>query len=187
MSVRLSLLAMLDQGPCYGSQLRTEYSRRTGAPLLNIGQIYTTLERLERDGLVVRRGADDRGHVYWGITAAGSAEAALWFRAPEARDARDGLAHKIALLATLPGVDAASALAAQRVAASARLGALAAEPAPADLHAAIVAEAERAHARADLAWLDAVSAALTAAETRVFPLSEERPRRGRPVRSDDPA
>ena len=58
MSVRQSLLAILDQGSCYGYQLRTEYERRTGAPTLNVGQIYTTLERLERDA---RRALRDVG------------------------------------------------------------------------------------------------------------------------------
>ncbi len=52
MSVRLSLLAILDQGPCYGYQLRTEFDRRTGSTWpVNVGQIYNTLDRLERDKL----------------------------------------------------------------------------------------------------------------------------------------
>ena len=51
MTVRQSLLAILDQGPCYGHQLRAEFERRTGATWpLNVGQIYNTLERLEREG-----------------------------------------------------------------------------------------------------------------------------------------
>ncbi|CAI7673602.1 unnamed protein product [Penicillium discolor] len=63
MSVRQSLLAILDQGPCYGYQLRHEFDRRTGSTWpLNVGQIYNTLERLERDGLVQRGEADDHGH-----------------------------------------------------------------------------------------------------------------------------
>ena len=45
MSVRQGLLAILDQGDCYGSQLRAEYLRRTGVAV-NVGQVYTTLERL---------------------------------------------------------------------------------------------------------------------------------------------
>ena len=50
MSVRQSLLAILDQGACYGYQLRAEFDRRTGSTWpLNVGQIYNTLDRLERD------------------------------------------------------------------------------------------------------------------------------------------
>ena len=92
MSVRQSLLAILDQGPCYGYQLRAEFDRRTGSVWpLNVGQIYNTLERLERDGLVTKSGADAQGHVYWRITDAGSAAVRDWLgsavvRAPGTRD-----------------------------------------------------------------------------------------------------
>ena len=66
MSVRQSLLAILDQGPCYGYQLRAEFDRRTGSTWpLNVGQIYNTLDRLERDGLVAKGDTDAQGHVYY--------------------------------------------------------------------------------------------------------------------------
>lgn len=183
MSVRQSLLAILDQGSCYGYQLRAEYALRTGAAAPNVGQIYTTLERLERDGLVERRGADERGHVYWGITDPGRAEATRWLSEPDPRGARDDLVHKIALAATLPGVDALAVIAAQREASRARLETL---PASAssddDLQQRIVRDAARAHARADLEWLDGVERAVGAhSDRRSFGLSEDRPRRGRPV------
>ena len=49
MSVKQSLLAMLDEGPRYGAQLRAEFETRTGGTWpLNVGQVYTTLARLER-------------------------------------------------------------------------------------------------------------------------------------------
>ncbi|MGY3263154.1 PadR family transcriptional regulator [Frigoribacterium sp. 2355] len=55
MTVRLGLLAILDQGPGYGYQLRSEFDRRTGSTWpLNVGQVYSTLDRLDRDGLVER-------------------------------------------------------------------------------------------------------------------------------------
>ena len=53
MSVRHALLALLSEGPKYGLQLREEFEARTGEVWpLNVGQVYTTLQRLERDGLV---------------------------------------------------------------------------------------------------------------------------------------
>jgi hypothetical protein len=53
MSIRQAMLALLEQGPMYGYQLRAEFEQRTGETWpLNIGQVYTTLSRLERDGLV---------------------------------------------------------------------------------------------------------------------------------------
>jgi len=53
MSVRHALLALLSEGPKYGLQLREEFEARTGEVWpLNVGQVYTTLQRLERDGMV---------------------------------------------------------------------------------------------------------------------------------------
>ena len=180
MTVRHALLAILDQGPCYGYQLRAEYSRRTGAAV-NVGQVYTTLERLERDGFVGTRGADDRGHVYWGITDAGRALAAQWLAEPGESSGRHELARKIALVATLPGVDAGGVIAIQRLAAARRLDHLETEKGDADVTLAIVRAAESAQARAEIEWLDAAAAAVAGdPAARTFPLSAERPRRGRP-------
>ena len=53
MSVRYGLLALLDAGPRHGYNLKTAFERRTGGSwALNIGQVYTTIQRLERDALV---------------------------------------------------------------------------------------------------------------------------------------
>jgi len=61
-SVRHALLALLSEGPKYGLQLREEFEARTGEVWpLNIGQVYTTLQRLERDGLVESDGTGDDG------------------------------------------------------------------------------------------------------------------------------
>jgi DNA-binding PadR family transcriptional regulator len=184
MSVRRSLLAILDQGPCYGYQLRAEYARRTGAAL-NVGQIYTTLDRLERDGMVEKRGTDDRGHTYWGITSEGREDARRWFAEPEAPAARDEQAFKVALAATLPGVDVAGVIAAERSAAVSRLAQLDADrPDAEEVPAAILRAAEHARAAAEVAWLDAVAALVSdASAPHVVALSEERPRRGRPIRT----
>ena len=55
MSVKFGLLALLATEPMYGAQLRSEFEARTGGTWpLNVGQVYTTLTRLERDGLLVR-------------------------------------------------------------------------------------------------------------------------------------
>lgn len=182
MSVRRGLLAILDQDACYGYQLRAEYARRTGA-VLNVGQIYTTLDRLERDGLVERRGTDEAGHTYWGITEAGRAETDRWFREAETPSGRDEQALKVALAATLPGVDAAAVVAAERRAAQARLSAIDADVDGLEVAATILREAERSRVVAEIAWLDAVTPLVSAPGSgRTFGLSSDRPRRGRPVR-----
>jgi hypothetical protein len=93
MSVRHALLALLSEGPTYGLQLRQEFEARTGEVWpLNVGQVYTTLQRLERDGLV----ASD-----------GEAELAEWLRTPPdlSSPPRDELVIKVLVAARLPGVD----------------------------------------------------------------------------------
>ncbi|MDR6866364.1 DNA-binding PadR family transcriptional regulator [Microbacterium resistens] len=186
MSVRQSLLALLAQGPCYGYQLRAEFARRTGSAWpLNVGQIYNTLERLERDGLVERGAADDRGHVYWTITPAGSADASSWLATPVERDrsARDEVAIKVALAATLPGADAAAVIRDQRDEVLRRLEDLGVDDDPRDaagLAAAIVASARRAAVEAELRWLDDADRLLSAHRHDALPLAADLPRRGRP-------
>jgi DNA-binding PadR family transcriptional regulator len=117
MSIRHSLLALLQDRPRYGYQLRIEFEDRTGSSWpLNIGQVYTTLDRLERDGLVRKDGADGEGHVIYSITPEGRAEVHNWFTSPVPRTSppRNELAIKLALALTLPGVDVGAAIHAQR-------------------------------------------------------------------------
>jgi DNA-binding PadR family transcriptional regulator len=119
MSIRHSLLALLQDQPRYGYQLRVEFENRTGATWpLNIGQVYTTLDRLERDALVARDGDDGDGRVVYTITPAGTAEIQSWFAAPVERSnpPRSELAIKLALAVTLPGVDVQSIIQSQRAA-----------------------------------------------------------------------
>ena len=62
MSIRHALLALLSEGPKYGLQLRQEFEARTGEVWpLNVGQVYTTLQRLERDGFVASDDTTDEG------------------------------------------------------------------------------------------------------------------------------
>lgn len=117
MSVRQALLALLEEGPRYGYQLRAQFEQRTGATWpLNVGQVYTTLTRLERDGLVEGAGTDDEGHVVYRITDAGRGEVAAWFTTPVARTQppRDELAIKLAIAVTVPGVDVGTVIQQQR-------------------------------------------------------------------------
>ncbi|MEE1784868.1 PadR family transcriptional regulator [Streptomyces sp. SP17BM10] len=117
MSIRHGLLALLDQGPRYGYQLRTDFEARTGATWpLNVGQVYTTLARLERDGLVEPAGEDDEGHQFYAVTEAGRAELRAWFDTPVPRTnpPRDELAIKLAMAVTVPGVDVGAVVQGQR-------------------------------------------------------------------------
>lgn len=178
MSIRLSLLAILDQGACYGHQLRAEFDRRTGGESpVNAGQVYSTLDRLERDGLVTKAQPDADGAIYYRITGEGSAAVADWFDSPVLRGAgRDELAIKVALAATLPGVDVLRVIALQRRAA----GSL---PAAEGLADAIILDARREAAEAELRWLDRVEERIAGEPDPKLPLNTEVPKRGRPSRA----
>jgi DNA-binding PadR family transcriptional regulator len=117
MAIRHGLLALLDEGPAYGYQLKAAFEERTGGTWpLNIGQVYTTLARAERDGLVAQLETDDDGRVVYEITVAGRREVEAWFREPVRREAapRDELAIKLAVAVTAPDVDVAAIVQTQR-------------------------------------------------------------------------
>lgn len=117
MSIRHGLLALLERGPRYGYQLRTEFETRTGSTWpLNAGQVYTTLGRLERDGLVQPSGEDQAGHALCAITEKGRGELRSWFATPvdRASPPRDELAIKLAMAVGAPGVDIRAVIQSQR-------------------------------------------------------------------------
>lgn len=160
MSIRNGLLALLEGGPKYGYQLRVEFEAATGATWpLNVGQVYTTLNRLDRDGLVEPVGnADESGKVVYRITEAGRAELATWFDEPIEHDARprDELVIKVAMAVATPSVDALAVIDAQRAAAHRAIRAATRRKAgpAADLATALVAEAAIFAAEAEVRWLD---------------------------------
>jgi DNA-binding PadR family transcriptional regulator len=194
MSVRHALLAVLTEGTCYGYQLRTEFARRTGtATPLNVGQIYNTLDRLERDGLVVKGATDDAGHVPYTITPAGIAEVEDWLGASVGGvGTRDELLVKVTLALSLPGADAREVVRVQRASTREEVRVLSGiredlersdDPSLARL---LAVEAQEAQAAARLAWLEAAERRIGAAGAQPAGLAEA-PRRGRPARRTDPA
>ncbi|GAA2133936.1 PadR family transcriptional regulator [Nocardioides bigeumensis] len=177
MSVRQALLALLDEQPRYGYQLRSEFEQRTGAAWpLNVGQVYTTLARLERDGFVEGAGDDGDGHVMYRVTEQGRAEVAAWFTTPVGRTQppRDELAIKLAMAVTVPGVDVGTVIQQQR---TATMGALqdytrlkqrAGSTEPAELAWSLVLDSMVFAAEAEIRWLDHCEARVrrAAAEAR---------------------
>jgi DNA-binding PadR family transcriptional regulator len=119
MSVKFGLLALFADGPKYGYQLRTDFEDRTGGTWpVNVGQVYTTLERLERDALVAAEGTNADGRTVYEITDAGRAALDGWFSTPVAAAdrPRNELAVKLLMAATTPGVDVATVVQRQRTA-----------------------------------------------------------------------
>jgi DNA-binding PadR family transcriptional regulator len=119
MSIRHALLALLSEGPKYGLRLREEFEAGTGEVWpLNIGQVYTTLQRLERDGLVESDEDDERDgpQKRFRITAEGAAELASWLRTPPDMSSppRDELVIKVLVALRVPGTDVREVIQAHR-------------------------------------------------------------------------
>ena len=118
MSVRHAMLALLSEGPKYGLQLREEFEARTGEVWpLNVGQVYTTLQRLERDGLVESDGTAEEGpQKSFRITGEGEQELADWLRTPPdlSSPPRDELVMKVLVALRMPGVDVHAVVQAHR-------------------------------------------------------------------------
>jgi DNA-binding PadR family transcriptional regulator len=118
MSVRHAMLALLSEGPKYGLQLREEFEARTGEVWpLNVGQVYSTLQRLERDGLVESDGTSDEGpQKGYLITPEGEQELATWLGMPPdlSSPPRDELVMKVLVALHVPNVDVHAVIQAHR-------------------------------------------------------------------------
>jgi DNA-binding PadR family transcriptional regulator len=163
-TVKNSLLALLCERPHYGYELRQEFESRTGSTWpLNIGQVYTTLDRLHRDGLAESSDGDADGRKVWHATPAGRDVAATWLARPVSRPApsRDELAMKLAIAASLDGVDVTAIIQTQREATArtlqdlTRTKAAGGDPAsPQELAWLLVVDSMIFQAEAEIRWLD---------------------------------
>ena len=172
MSVRHALLALLSEGPKYGLQLREEFEARTGEVWpLNVGQVYTTLQRLERDGLVESDGTEDAGpQKSFRITEDGAGELARWLRTPPdlASPPRDELVMKVLVALRVPGTDVHEVIQAHRrylVQLMQQWTRIKEEEAEFDLGLALVVDAELFRLDAVIRWLDAADGRLKRAGT----------------------
>ena len=167
MSVRHALLALLSEGPKYGLQLREEFEARTGEVWrLNVGQVYTTLQRLERDGLVESDGPGDDGpQKGFHITADGEAELAGWLRTPPdlASPPRDELVMKVLVAVRVPGIDVHEVIQSHRrylVELMQQWTRIKEAEADSDLSLALVVDSELFRLDAVIRWLDAADGRL---------------------------
>ena len=160
--MRLPLLALLAQGPAHGYELKQAMEQQFGAvlPPLTAGQIYTTLSRLERDGLVdddaVAQNGRPNKRVYR-LTDAGQAELRSWVQdsTPQTR-LKDDFFIKLVLARAAGIADPLELIATQRGAYLQALRALddVAAQADGDVTAALLVEGAALHLEADLKWLD---------------------------------
>ncbi len=207
MSVRSGILALLIEQPMHGYQIRQEFEARTGGTWpLNIGQVYTTLARLERDGLVESASQGDAdpqefedaarttGEKYQ-LTADGRTEINNWWSTPVLRGApaRDELPIKLALAVTVRGVDVVAVLRRQRTETMRALRDYtllkkdadaglrqALEGTATDLAWSLVLDSLIFAAEAELRWLDHVETRLTRAAADTATREQQRARASTP-------
>jgi DNA-binding PadR family transcriptional regulator len=188
MSVRHALLALLSEGPKYGLQLREEFEARTGEVWpLNVGQVYTTLQRLERDGLVESDG-DEGPQKAFQITESGAAELADWLRMPPdlSSPPRDELVMKVLVAIRLPGIDVHGVIQEHRrylVQLMQEWTRIKESGAEGDLNLALAVDAELFRLDSVVRWLDAVDARLkrAAADGHVQPARAPLPKQRRHI------
>ena len=183
MSIPHVLLALLAEGPKYGLQLLEEFEAGTGEVWpLNVGQVYKTLGRLERDGLAESDGTGQDGpQKRFRITPRGEEALAAWLRTPPdlTSPPRDELVMKVLVAARVPGTDAHEVIQAHRLyllELMQQWTRLKEGEARDDLGLALVVDAE-------LFRLDAVTRWLDAADTRLRRAAAEPPR---PAPTDPP-
>ncbi len=168
MSVPHALLALLSEKPKYGLRLQNEFEARTGEVWpLNVGQVYTTLQRLERDGLVEADGEGERSQKQkrYRITSAGAQALADWLRTPPdlVPPPRDELVIKVLVALQVPGIDVHEILQVHRrhvIEVMQRYTRIKAEAAQDDVPLALVADAELFRLEAIVRWLDAADVRL---------------------------
>jgi DNA-binding PadR family transcriptional regulator len=170
MSIKYALLSLLNQQPHHGYQLKTAVEGWLGQTWpLNIGQVYTTLARLERDGLVAAGQVDAQGRQTYQITPAGRAALTEWFATPVPRDGlvRDELLVKLVAAVAAGDGTALGVIRAQRTATLQLLQQHTRAKAQAerrgDLPQLVVADLLIAQAEAEVAWLELCEARLRAA------------------------
>jgi DNA-binding PadR family transcriptional regulator len=175
MSVRHAMLALLSTGPKYGLQLRQEFEAGTGDVWpLNVGQVYTTLQRLERDGLVESEDTGDDGpQKGFRITPEGAEELAAWLRKPPdlSLPPRDELVVKVLMAMRVPGVDVHEVVQVHRrylVELMQQWTRLKEHEAGLDLAFALTVDAEIFRLDSSVRWLDAADGRLK--RTAVTPL-----------------
>lgn len=187
--VQLAMLALLSQQPRHGYELRDLFEAAVGGHwALNPGQIYTSLDRLSRDGLVVEEGMEKGGGPdkrLWTLTESGYVEVLAWFRSAVPRDyrLRDEFYLKLMLALVTQAEKPLRVLVVQRRELFQELHMLTSRRNALDPHTELarilLLDSAIMHTEAELRWLDMIEARLD--DIREQPLGLPPPRqRGRP-------
>ena len=161
-----ALLGLLVEGPTHGYDLKQRYDAYFGGDRpLAYGQVYATLARMIRDGLIVALGEQAGGgpdRKRYGITPAGRKHLEEWLSTPEppSPSLQSNLFAKT-ILALLLDAAADELLDIQRKQHLARMREMTALKATSPLLERLAIDHELFHLEADLRWIDMTSARLT--------------------------
>jgi DNA-binding PadR family transcriptional regulator len=168
MSIAHVLLGVLAEGPAHGYDLKHEYDQRfPGAKPLAFGQVYASLARLQRDGLVEVAETSHAGgpeRTTYVLTDAGAAHLHEWLDRPEPAGPypADDLVRKVVTALRL-GEDAAGFLAEQRRTHLTRMRELVGvQSGVKEPDARIAIDHMIDHLDADLRWLETAAARVAA-------------------------
>jgi DNA-binding PadR family transcriptional regulator len=172
MSIGNALLGLLENGPRHGYDLKRAYDERFGQDRpLHYGQVYSTLSRLLRNGLVEESGVEsgagpDRKR--YAITEAGVTNVEEWLATPEspALYLHNTLYTKV-VLALLSGRSATDVLDLQRAAHLRAMRELTARKATGDLADKLISDHALFHLEADIRWLELTAARLDELKGRI--------------------
>jgi DNA-binding PadR family transcriptional regulator len=181
MGIKEGLLALLAEGPRHGYQLKLDLEAATGDAIsINVGQIYSTLQRLERDGLITGSDKDNEGREAYRITVDGASTLRDWVSRPEdlAAAGRDEISIKVLISIFTKGLDPTDVIEAQRRATMGLLQdftRLRAQDDDDDLAWQLHLDRLMYSAEAELKWLDRVEERLKTAKPAEIPTRAARP------------
>jgi len=165
LSLKYGLLGLLVEEPLHGYEVKNRFEAMLGGTWeVNIGQVYTTLQRLERDGLVRPAGErGDRGKLLYEISDSGRKALNEWLAQPESgpQELREDIYVKLLLAARLANGDLGPLLSRQKRAYLQRLRDLnqlearAKKDGRTDL--ARLVRGALLHTEADIKWIDELS------------------------------
>jgi DNA-binding PadR family transcriptional regulator len=165
MSIGHTLLGLLESGPRHGYDLKRAYDERFGQDRpLHYGQVYSTLARLLKNGLVEESGIEPGGgpeRKRYAITDAGVTDVDAWLITPEKPELylQNTLYTKV-VLALLSGRSAADVLDTQRSAHLRKMRELTGRKRDGDLADQLICDHALFHLEADLRWLELTAARL---------------------------
>lgn len=194
MSVKNALLGLLAHHPRHGYELHDAFEAMVGGEQnwdLKPAQVYSTLTRLEKQGLIVEESIEQDGgpekRVYT-LTDAGHKALARWFSVPVGGNhQRDEFFLKLMISLAAEDGDPRQVIYVQRASLYKELHAITAQRSQVDPHHelahVLLLDQAVMHLEADLRWLEMIEARLDEIRRQPLPEPEERPR-GRPPKGD---